>query len=103
MANSNMPDYDEWLDPHTVAVVHALLRASIATATMHLDLEEHDEFYSRLRHALSHWQKEPLRLPEPMTLDPDQSVSALGILTALEVFLVPLPPDYLVDVDLIDP
>ncbi len=103
MPHPDTPYYDEWLDPHTVAVVHALLRVSLATATMHLDLEEHDEFYNRLRHALSHWQQEPLRLPEPMTLDPDQTVSALAILAALEVFLVPLPPDYLVDVDLIDP
>ena len=70
MAHPDTPDYDAWLDPHTVAVVHALLRASLASATMHLDLEEHDEFYNRLRRAISHWQREPLLLPEPMTLKP---------------------------------
>ncbi len=95
--------YDTWLDPHVVAVVHILLRACIATATMHLNLKEHDEFYDRLGHAISRLQQDPPELPEPMTLDPDQTVSALRILAALEIFLVPLPPEFLADIGLINP
>ncbi len=93
---------DARIDPRTFSIVASLLRMSIASATQHLDLKEHDKFYERLKVQLAHWQQEGLELPAEWRLDHGESISAQRMLHVLEVFLAPLPPDYLVEVGLSD-
>ena len=54
---------------------------------VHLDLEEPDSFYGSFPIPQTNLHV----LPEIMQLDHGQKVSALEILHALEVFLVPIP------------
>lgn len=92
-----MAHSDTRIDPRTFSIVASLLRMSIASATQHLDLKEHDKFYGSLKVQLAHWQQEGLELPEEWRLDHVESASAQRMLHVLEIFLAPLPPDYLVD------
>ena len=97
--NNNPIESDDYtyFDHQTLAVVHVLAGAAIASATQHLNLADGDEFYRKLFEALDRFQTIPLTLPHPVELTDEQRVSASKIIGILHQAYAPAPPEVLAE------
>ncbi len=105
MNQDNIPpetDNHTYFDHQTLAVVHVLAGAAIASATQHLNLADGDEFYRKLFEALDRFQSIPLTLSLPVELTDEQRISASNIIGILHQAYAPAPPEVLAEFGLMD-